>query len=281
MKKILKKLLRSFIMNVPIRGRHRMADILGKQLANEIEILNINDFNIQIDHSELFCRHMYYGIYEEPLIKFISKNIKEGDVVFDPGTNLGYITANCLKSIGDDGHIYSFEPSKTCYEILTEHNELDQIANLTLLNAAISNETKETFFYDTPRVIARGYACLEDINTPSDGIRYKLPAYSIDDFCSTRGIEQIKFLKLDIEGAELSALQGAQNLLSKQAIDLILVETTIDESKNSLTKMNNEIQDILEYNGYKSYSLSKNGHLIPIDLRNESLLRLDIIWSLN
>lgn len=278
MKTFLRKLVRSFTKNVPVRGRHKLAEAMGA-LGNGKELLNINGFLIEIDHSILWSRHLYYGIYEESLINFLRKNIKEGDIVFDPGANMGYITANCLNLVGKSGKVFAFEPSKTCYTMLSTNNKLENFSNLTLLNAALSDTSGEAPFYDTPRVVSRGYACLEEISTPTDGNKYSVPTYSIDYFCKENNIPKIKFLKLDIEGAELMALKGATQMLSDNQIDYILVETFIDTKDPKKTEMNRSITGILEKNGYAPFLPERNGTLNPIELQKESYLRTDIIWK--
>jgi hypothetical protein len=47
---------------------------------------------------------------------------------------------------------------------------------------------------------------------------------TLDDFCAAHRIEQIDYLKLDVEGHELSVLRGAQRLLASDAIQLIQFE---------------------------------------------------------
>jgi hypothetical protein len=46
----------------------------------------------------------------------------------------------------------------------------------------------------------------------------------LDSFCESEGIEHINFLKMDIEGHELKALEGAKNLLENDKIDYIQFE---------------------------------------------------------
>jgi hypothetical protein len=47
---------------------------------------------------------------------------------------------------------------------------------------------------------------------------------TIDLYCKKNNIEQIHFLKLDIEGHELNALNGAKNMIEKGKIDFIQFE---------------------------------------------------------
>ena|SRR5438067_617319 len=51
-----------------------------------------------------------------------------------------------------------------------------------------------------------------------------VPITTLDAFCTEQSIPHINFLKIDTEGTDLRVLQGARDLLSRQAIDLVEVE---------------------------------------------------------
>jgi FkbM family methyltransferase len=52
----------------------------------------------------------------------------------------------------------------------------------------------------------------------------KVRGTTLDDFCATQNIEQIDFLKIDVEGAELSVLRGSRNMLSRRKIMAVYFE---------------------------------------------------------
>lgn len=279
MKEFLKKSLKAYTTHLPFRGRHKMVNYIGGALSSSTELLEINRFNIEIDHSEYWCRLVYYGIYEEPLINFLKNELRPGDIVFDPGTNMGYITAVCLGLVGEEGHVYAFEPSKTCYDKLSGNNKLENIQNLSLYHAAISSKNGESVFCDTPRVISRGYACLAELDEPQDKESYPIQTYGIEQFCRENQVDQIRFLKLDIEGAELLALQGSEKMLMERSIDYILVETSFNKKDAELDANNQAIFKILLDNGYQANLLRPNGKLSPIKPFELDQIRRDVIWK--
>ncbi len=271
--------LRWFSRNIPVRGRLKLADKLGAIIApKEAELFNVNGINVELDHAQLTHRMMYYDLYEENVMNFLKGYLKPGMIVFDPGANMGYFAAKCLEMIRPGGKVYSFEPSNTCLDRLRANNDLSSIENWELLPMALTDRTGEMTFYDTPRVITRGYACLENVSAPADRMPHKVHVTTIDDFCKERAIAKVDFLKLDIEGSELPALRGATRMIAARALPAILVETTLTETDRSTTE---EIDRLLRSAGYSSFHVERNGSLTPIDVLSRKQLREDIVWKLS
>ena len=152
------------------------------------------------------------------------------------------------------------------------------LPNWTLEHSALTDHSGTMTFYDTPRVMTRGFACLEGTYEPKDRIPHQVEVVSLDDYCGRRNIGSIAFLKLDIEGSELKALKGASGMLAKRAIRTILVETTLLPHTRDLTQ---EIDDLLRKAGYRSFRALRNGGLVPIDVMAQKELREDILWRLS
>ena len=282
--KVLRSTLRALTSRVPFKGRYRLADKAGRWLAGDLhEAININGVHVELDHNVLTHRMMYYGLYEENVVNFLKRDLRPGDVVFDPGANIGYFAAVCVGLVGERGHVYSFEPSNAAHAHIVKNNPpatggTTPLPNWTLEHSALTDHSGTMTFYDTPRVMTRGFACLEGTYEPKDRIPHQVEVVSLDDYCGRRNIGSIAFLKLDIEGSELKALKGASGMLAKRAIRTILVETTLLPHTRDLTQ---EIDDLLRKAGYRSFRALRNGGLVPIDVMAQKELREDILWRLS
>jgi FkbM family methyltransferase len=276
--KIARQALRALISTIPFKGRYRLADKAGALLAGDLhEAVDINGLKVELDHNVLTHRMMYYGLYEENVVNYLKRTIRAGDVVFDPGANIGYFAAVCLGLVGEKGHVYSFEPSNAAYAHILRNNPPPQASNWTLEQSALTDHSGSMTFYDTPRVMTRGFACLEGTYEPKDRIPHQVDVWSLDDYCAKKGIDRITFLKLDIEGSELKALQGAKRILAERRITTILVETTLMAHTREVTQ---NIDDLLRNAGYSSHSARRDGTLVPIDIMQRKELREDIIWTM-
>ena len=81
-----------------------------------------------------------------------------------------------------------------------------------------------------------------------------MPAVTIDAYCARQGIGRIDLLKLDVEGAEYQAMQGAEKMFSSKRIGCCAFEfgqTTFDmgntpaDIQRFLTRVGYEIRNIV------------------------------------
>lgn len=147
--------------------------------------------------------------------------------IFDLGSNVGNITAR-YKTLFPEATIYSFEPSPHEFEQLSQRFAGQQAiqpmccalsdspgkADFIICQDSGSNsllESEPPIWVDPPGLIAKVATIQVDVTT-------------IDDFCDQEGIDHISILKMDIQGAELMALQGAHRKLLQHDIGLIYTE---------------------------------------------------------
>lgn len=271
-------LLRALVRSAPFPGRYRLVETLGRSLGNgRTEALVLNGVRMELDHGNILHRLIYYGLYEENVMNHLRRTLRPGDTVIDPGANIGYFAAECLGLVGRTGQVFSLEPSNTAFGILRKNNPSPP-ANWIIEQAALTDHTGEMSFYDTPRVITRGFACLEGVFEPKDRVPHHVRVFSLDDYCASHHIANIAFLKLDIEGSELKALQGATRLLGERAIRTVLVETSLEAHLRPNTEA---IDALLRSAGYRSCRALRNGNLVPIDVLGQCQLREDILWTLD
>ena len=273
-----RQIFRALVRSAPFPGRYRLVETIGRRLGRDrSDTLMLNSVRMELDQGNILHRLIWYGLYEENVMNHLRRTLRPGDVVIDPGANIGYFAAECLGLVGRTGRVVSLEPSNTAYGILRENNPSPP-PNWTIEQAALTDHTGEMTFYDTPRVITRGFACLEGVFEPKDRVPHQVRVLSLDDYCASHGITRIAFLKLDIEGSELKALHGATRLLRERAISTILVETSLEAH---LRPNAEAIDALLRSSGYRSHRAERNGKLVPIDVLAQRELREDILWTLN
>jgi len=92
---------------------------------------------------------------------------------------------------------------------------------------------------------------------------------SLDQWLSTHGVKTVDFIKLDVEGGELSVLQGAQRLLESAPRPVILAEVQ-DIRTQPWGYRASEIVRYLSSRGYQWFSLTVEGAVAPLDTQAET-----------
>ncbi|MGH9928637.1 MAG: FkbM family methyltransferase [Pyrinomonadaceae bacterium] len=152
-------------------------------------------------------------------------------VVFDVGANVGDYSL-CLRGIVPTARIFAFEPSQSVYQQLarriTEAHADDQIKAYNF-GFSDSERTVELYSYTVEGNEASVLSSIDqrlptqvlDVQT---GCSEQIQVQTIDRWCAAEGIGRIDFLKLDVEGHELSVLHGAQRMLTSGSISMIQFE---------------------------------------------------------
>lgn len=151
--------------------------------------------------------HGYWlGSYEMGKRLAFEREIKPGSVLYDIGANVGYFSLLASVLVGDNGKVFAFEPLPRNVEFLKKHISINKLANIEVIEAAVSYQSGEAFF-DLGASTAMGH--LSD----SGGLQVQM--VSLDDLVSAGKLEPPDYIKLDVEGAEYDALRGAEAVIDK------------------------------------------------------------------
>ena len=154
----------------------------------------------------------WLGNYETTESGALPRVVKPGTIAYDVGANVGFYTLALSKLVGESGHVFSFEPSARSVYYLRRHLELNKIRNVTVVQVAIADHAGMVTF--------DGWSVGTDKS-------YVIPAISLDEFVAAGNPAPV-FIKMDIEGVEELALQGAKSLLSKRDILWFLATHSVE-----------------------------------------------------
>jgi FkbM family methyltransferase len=145
----------------------------------------------------------WLGSYEYEKQLLFQQIVQEGSVVYDLGANSGFYTILASTLVGKLGKVVSFEPHPRNLGFLREHLRINHIQNATVIDAAVSD-------------------CNGFIQFTGDGFighiseqgELQVKTVSLDELIDANQIPPPDFIKIDIEGAELLALRGAESMLN-------------------------------------------------------------------
>ena len=177
--------------------------------------LNIHDKS----HGKTFRYYAMNRVHEEFTTILFKHFIKEGDIVVDCGTNIGYFTLLAAKLTGMKGKVYSFEPEPKNYNFLLKNIDLNGYNNVFPANKAVSDKTGTVKLYicpyDTGHHTINQYGGIKEyrpdyIDDKKDFV--EIEAITLDDYF--KNLKQpINVIKMDVEGAELLALAGMERVI--------------------------------------------------------------------
>lgn len=193
-------------------------------------------------------------------------------IIFDVGAHIGQ-TAQTYRRFFPKAQIYSFEPFPASFhQLKTKHHRDRGILPFNLAVSQTSGQLNLNVNTDAATnsvlpIAAEGKISWGD-RLQSKAI-LEVMAVSLDDFCGSQGIEHLDILKLDLQGHELAALQGAKQLLADQAIDLIYLELLVSKSYENQPMLSDYFQlfDHYHYQFLDFYSPIRKGvQLLQCDL---------------
>lgn len=192
----------------------------------------------------------------------------DSPVIFDVGANYGQWSTAMRAALGTGkGRFFLFEPQPACLSALAAMS----VANHVLIPAAVGNtQGQVTIFADTP---GSGLASLHKRRDSYFGDvtahRESVSLTTLDQETEVRGIKHIDLLKLDVEGAEFAALQGAKKILEAGRITTVAFEFG---SGNVYSRtFFRDFWDLLEPLGYALWRIRPGGRVTPIREYTEEL----------
>ena len=188
-------------------------------------------------------------------------------IIFDAGAYTGEVSRT-YRAIFPRAKLYCFEPFPGS---LRELERLSSEPLVKIYPMAISDHIGKT----TLNVNA-DLSCNSIFQRPQNAFAYysekaqnvdqiEVDTTTIDNVCNEEDITRIDILKLDVEGAEIKALRGAHNTLSKHAVTLIYTEIMFIPHYEGGCLFY-ELAGVLAHYGYTLFNLynlkrAKNGQL--------------------
>ena len=157
------------------------------------------------------------GNVTDSVLLAIRPFVGDDAVCLDVGANIGLYSL-ALASVASRGKVYAFEPSPATFDYLRRNVEDNGLANVESFKLAVGDQAEGTVhFHDIPFFSAGSFAAEDGSFLTSEvlGSNYfEAPATTLDAFVAENGIDRVDLIKIDVEGAELSVLEGATETLS-------------------------------------------------------------------
>lgn len=184
-----------------------------------------------------------YDFYRETLNGSI---LTQSPTIVDIGANIGQFLF-ATKTHFPNAKVMSFEPDERIFEMLKDNSK--ELKKVFLHNVALSNKNGKIDFYES--LDFSEWSTLSPSDRNGNYKIKKVLAKKGDQFFSN--IKKIDLLKIDVEGAELSVIEGLSNTLKKTRFLLLEISIIRDQGKNST----NKLIEILFAKGFSIYYIGR------------------------
>lgn len=195
----------------------------------------------EFDYTSFMLR--LFGNLEPKTGSFILSNMKAGETFLDIGSNLGYF-ALLIASKVQQAQVVAFEPNPPVELCLSESVQKNGLGDrMKVVRKAVSNKLGTvSFAVDT---INSGHSRIATVATGADLIQ--VDAVIFDEWVKAHPLaSRVGCIKMDIEGAEVLALQGMPELLAKHRPALCIegYDNQLAEFGSSLAELRQLLMDV-------------------------------------
>jgi FkbM family methyltransferase len=135
--------------------------------------------------------------------------VKPEDIVIDAGANEGFLSLIFSKLVEDKGFVFSFEPDSFNIQKFISNMEVNaSIKNIKIEDLLLWDKNAYIDFYETGSVASSAHWIPENV------ISTKKEAITLDSWAVKNNITKIDFIKMDIEGAEIEAVEGCREIIN-------------------------------------------------------------------
>lgn len=153
------------------------------------------------------------GDNELPVQHALAEIVREGDVVYDIGANVGFFSIISARLTGPSGRVIAFEPVRSNADLVRRNADLNAFGNITVVEQAVSDRS------GTGELVLAEYsggAALSTTTAPPDPAgTIQVELTTVDDAVSDGRIPPPAVVKIDVEGVELEVLRGMHATLER------------------------------------------------------------------
>jgi FkbM family methyltransferase len=211
-------------------------------------------------HYKYFCRiekgDFLPGHEDHILERFTPR---EGDTVVDIGAHIGRYTITSSKQVGNTGKVVAIEADPDNFQLLKRNITLNNLTNVLPLNYAVFSTRTRMKLYDQSASAKYNSLMLTRARTMN---YVEVNADTLDSILKQNEVNQVNWIKIDVEGAEFEVLKGSTKTLSCDNVSLLVEIHNIGDPNHY-----DNLVDFLKYHNYEitfenRYDNSGESHVI-------------------
>jgi len=170
--------------------------------------------------NKLLAKLLNQSRYEDRFCTAFEAVIRQGDVVWDIGANVGLYTEVFLQRAGVDGRVVAFEPTGDCFQVLAD--KFSSSDRVILKNIAMGAEDGTAAMALEEETLAATHRVVLEKRVGDEYV--EVPIRSAASFVNEFPASFPNVVKIDVEGHEGAVLDGFVKLLPDARLRCIGIE---------------------------------------------------------
>lgn len=259
--KIIKKTLSLFPPTWPLKTYNFLIKLpILKSIINHFikiatpDIVDIGDGKLIFNKEDpVMTGWVSFGSFEPETVKLFRQSLKKDMVIVDIGANIGYYSVIASNRVGPNGKVFAYEPDNDNFAFLNKNIEINKLTNTIPIMTALSDSIGERDLYIGDKKCTT-HAFSDNMGT---GVKKIVHTDTLDNSLQKYGSPIVDIIKIDIEGAEILAIEGMKNTIAKSH-NLILFTEFYPKAMRRLGKRPVEYLKRLHSLGFSLYVINEN-----------------------
>ena len=258
------RVLRNYTRNKPYDGFIcKLVPNIYQYPPGTIRTFENNGVKFEVDLHDYLGHYIYYGFFD-PSQSSLFSLCREGDVILDIGTNIGFSLLNMANIVQPNGFIVGFEPDPVNFSLLKKNISLNQLSNFAVHQIGLGDrpgkfklENVIEFNSGGKRIVPSG---------SSSGNFAEVEIDTLDNFLSVSqlSINKIDLIKIDVEGFEMNVLKGGINTIKRYSPVLY-----IELDDNNLREQTSSARDLIQFLSQLGYSIVNAETKLPVTVNDD------------
>lgn len=203
------RVVQSLTKRLPrIRGMGRLMQLAGRVYFRKPRprlISNVLGFEMVVDPDCGLqeCLLLAPQLYDRREINYMLSRLRPGDCFVDVGAHIGLYALLASRRIGPAGRVLAVEACQETHSILNDNLRLNGIANVQVVNIAVSDSRGKATLQIAPENAGRN-SLLQIANAARS---VEVPCEPLGDLLEANGVTSVAGMKIDVEGMEYRILK--------------------------------------------------------------------------
>ena len=210
------------LLPAPLRRPRLVRALLRLSPGSAVQHVPFNDgARVIADISDPFPRaYMLSGVFEPEFFEVAVPFLRRGGAFLDVGANVGFCSFGLVHALtgGPPVDFHLFEANARLCALLQRSAALHAGQSVTVVHGCVTNAPGTSRLHVVREQLGASYI--------SDDGTEAVPNVVLDQYLDARAVARVPLVKLDIEGLEPLAIEGAQRSLSSGRIEAVYLEVS-------------------------------------------------------